>query len=222
MSRETIAMILERSERLQALCTDVYVAGVEIGLPRDLLQRLWQEIGHGDRPEAFRYDGFGPTEPRPAEPPLPEPPLPPLPPITQCQTVLLVDDDPMMLSLLVKILGSENYELIVADGAEQAVAKAQELSHLDLLVTDCVMPGLTGRQVATKVRERFPDVPVLFQTGFSDSLFEDGVELGDREAFLEKPFTKRGLQEATRLLLFGSTTATGAPAPAAPRPGKRS
>lgn len=220
MSREAIAMILERSERLQALCTDVYVAGVEIGLPRDLLRRLWQEIGHGDRPEAFRYEGFGPVEPRAADT-LPEPPLPPLPPVTQRQTMMLVDDDPMMLSLLVKILGSENYELIVAHGAEQAVAKAQELSHLDLLVTDCVMPGLTGRQVATKIRERFPNVPVLFQTGFSDTLFEAGVELGDHEAFLEKPFTKRGLQEATRLLLFGSTTATAPAARAASPRGKR-
>lgn len=219
MSREAIATIVERSERLQALCADVYVAGVEIGLPRDLLERLWQEIGRGDRPEAFRYDGFGPTEPRAAEPPRPEPPPPALPPVTQRQTVLVVDDDPMMLSLLVKILGSENYELIVANAADEAVAKAQELAHLDLLITDCVMPGLTGRQVATKIRERFPAVPVLFQTGFCDTLFETDVELGQGEAFLEKPFTKRGLQEAARLLLFGSTTATAAPPPAASRRG---
>lgn len=208
MSRETLAAILERSNRLLALCTDLYVVGVEIGLPRDLLQRLWQEIGRGDRPEAFRYDGFGPAEPRPAAPVEPEPPLQPLPPIVERQTVMVVDDDPMMLSLLVKILGRENYELIVADSAEQAVARAQELAALNLLVTDCVMPGLTGRQVAAKVRERFPHLPVLFQTGFSDTLFDDAAELGDHDAFLEKPFTKRGLQEAARLLLFGSTTGT--------------
>jgi two-component system, cell cycle sensor histidine kinase and response regulator CckA len=63
---------------------------------------------------------------------------------------------------------------------------------------------MQGRELADKVRERFPAVKVLYQTGFSDKLFENRVELEDGAAFLEKPFTARGLREAARLVLFGS------------------
>ena len=66
------------------------------------------------------------------------------------------------------------------------------------------MPDMQGRELADHVRQRFPAVKVLYQTGFSDMLFENRVELEDGAAFLEKPFTARGLREAARLVLFGS------------------
>ena len=60
------------------------------------------------------------------------------------------------------------------------------------------------RELAEHVRQRFPSVKVLYQTGFSDMLFENRMELEEGAAFLEKPFTARGLREAARLVLFGS------------------
>jgi hypothetical protein len=54
------------------------------------------------------------------------------------------------------------------------------------------------------MRQRYADIKVLYQTGFSDMLFEDRVELEEGAAFLEKPFTARGLREAARFILFGS------------------
>ena len=66
------------------------------------------------------------------------------------------------------------------------------------------MPDMQGRELADHVRQRFPAVKVLYQTGFSDMLFENRVELEEGAAFLEKPFTARGLREAARLMLFGS------------------
>ena len=75
---------------------------------------------------------------------------------------------------------------------------------MDLLVTDYAMPDMQGRELADRIRERFPSVKVLYQTGFSDMLFENRVELEDGAAFVEKPFTARGLREAARLVLFGS------------------
>jgi CheY-like chemotaxis protein len=75
---------------------------------------------------------------------------------------------------------------------------------VDLLVTDYQMPGMKGRELAERVRERFPSIKVLYQTGFSDLLFENRAELEEGEAFLEKPFSARGLREAARLVLFGS------------------
>jgi CheY-like chemotaxis protein len=63
---------------------------------------------------------------------------------------------------------------------------------------------MQGRELADRVRRRFPAVHVLYQTGFSDRLFENRAELEEGEAFLEKPFTARGLREAVRMVLFGS------------------
>jgi len=70
-------------------------------------------------------------------------------------------------------------------------------------VTDFAMPGMKGHDLADRFRDRFPEIRVLYQTGFSDMLFEDRMELEDGAAFLEKPFTARGLREAARMVLFG-------------------
>jgi CheY-like chemotaxis protein len=118
--------------------------------------------------------------------------------------VMVVDDDLMMLQVLVRILQRENYQLITAMGGPEALEKASgEAADVDLLITDYAMPELNGRELAEKIRGRWPDIKVLYQTGFSDMLFEHHAELEDGSAFLEKPFTARGLREAVRLLLFG-------------------
>ena len=234
-----------RIRELEALCTDVLVAGVDIGLPQQLLNQLWAAVGHGELPHAFHVD-LPPAPPRPKEPastpnvvapgsfnkegvqakrepmaipdiPLTTNPLtakeegrtrPPqaeLKPLTVKKTVCVVDDDPMMLDVLSRILQRENYELLMASGGPEMIQKlSSHAGSVDLLVTDYAMPGMQGRELAEHVRRRFPAVKVLYQTGFSDMLFENRVELEEGAAFLEKPFTARGLREAARLVLFGS------------------
>lgn len=238
----------ERIRELESLCTDVLVAGVDIGLPQQLLNKLWAAVGHGEMPHAYHLDL--PPVARPAEeskkvaarvpnlPPAPEakaaatqlrapmeiPDIPltsnpltaaddarPKPPQAELKalavkkTVVVVDDDPMMLDVLARILQRENYELLMANGGPAIMEKLDDhQGTVDLLVTDYAMPDMQGRELAEKVRERFPAVKVLYQTGFSDMLFENRVELEDGAAFLEKPFTARGLREAARLVLFGS------------------
>jgi CheY-like chemotaxis protein len=78
-----------------------------------------------------------------------------------------------------------------------------DFAGVDLLVTDLIMPGMNGRELATVVRGKFPQVRVLYVTGFADTLFKDLTELGPAESFIEKPFGTDGLLEATRLLMFG-------------------
>jgi len=240
-----------RIRELEALCTDVLVAGVDIGLPQHLLNQLWGAVGHGELPHAFSVD-LPPAPPRPvtiepierpakvtvmplksadqpiaepARPPLeipdipltsnplstpkddlrPKPPQAELKPLAIKKTVAVVDDDPMMLDVLSRILQRENFELLMASGGPEIIQKLSEYSgHIDLLVTDYAMPDMQGRELAEHVRGRFPTVKVLYQTGFSDMLFENRMELEEGAAFLEKPFTARGLREAARLVLFGS------------------
>jgi FixJ family two-component response regulator len=86
--------------------------------------------------------------------------------------------------------------------AEEMIAQPG-FQGVDLLVTDLLMPGINGRELANLVRMRFPKARVLYVTGFADTLFKGLQELGDGESFIEKPFGTDGLLEATRLLMFG-------------------
>ncbi len=111
----------------------------------------------------------------------------------------------MMLDVLSRILQRENFELLLASSGPEIIQKLSEhTGDVDLLVTDYAMPDMQGRELAEHVRQRFPAIKVLYQTGFSDMLFEDRMELEEGATFLEKPFTARGLREAARLVLFGS------------------
>jgi CheY-like chemotaxis protein len=236
----------ERIKELESLCTDVLVAGVDMGLPQHLLNQLWAAVGHGELPHAYHVD-LPPAPPRPIEVPTqnklvsseqfkdaaasprrehldipdipltanpvtavkdearPKPPQAELKPLNIKKTVCVVDDDPMMLDVLARILQRENFDLLMASGGPEMVKKlADYTGEVDLLVTDYAMPDMQGRELAEHVRQRFPAVKVLYQTGFSDMLFENRVELEEGAAFLEKPFTARGLREAARLVLFGS------------------
>jgi CheY-like chemotaxis protein len=224
-----------RIRELESLCTEVLVAGVDIGLPQHLLNQLWAAVGNGELPHAFHVDlppapsravestpaqkvvvAREPMEipdiPLTANPliakdgePRPKPPQAELKPLNIRKTVCVVDDDPMMLDVLARILQRENFELLMASGGPEIIEKlADHAGAVDLLVTDYAMPDMQGRELADRVRQRFPSVKVLYQTGFSDMLFENRIELEEGAAFLEKPFTARGLREAVRLVLFAS------------------
>jgi CheY-like chemotaxis protein len=247
-----------RIRELESLCTDVLVAGVDLGLPQHLLNQLWAAVGNGELPHAYDVDlpqapprpveakDVAAVAPKPAaveapaapvraplEPqasrdadfaswggipdiPLtnnptaaddtrPKPPQAELKPFAVKKTVAVVDDDPMMLDVLARILQRENFELLMAGGGPEIMERlSAHQGQVDLLVTDYAMPGMQGRELADRLRERFPALKVLYQTGFSDMLFENRVELEDGAAFLEKPFTARGMREAARLVLFGS------------------
>ena len=129
-------------------------------------------------------------------------------PLAVRKRVLVVDDEQPVLKLLVKVLSIDNYEIQSTDSGIEA-ARLLDLPSfrgVDLLVTDLMMPGMNGRQLAQKVRERYPTARVLYVTGFADTLFKGVSELGDGESFIEKPFGAEGLLEATRLLMFGHIT----------------
>ncbi len=128
----------------------------------------------------------------------------PLDPLPDRRLVMVVDDEAPLLSLDEKILSRENYELIFAASGEEALERIATLDRApDLLITDYMMPGMTGRELAALVRERNPSVKVLYQTGYTDRLFGPLEMLEAGSSFLEKPFTSRGMREAARLALFG-------------------
>jgi two-component system cell cycle sensor histidine kinase/response regulator CckA len=134
-------------------------------------------------------------------------------PLADRKRLLVVDDELPILKLVTRILATDNYEVASASSGDDAaqMINAPGYPGVDLLVTDLMMPGMNGRELATLTRRKFPNVRILFVTGFADTLFKDLQELGEGESFIEKPFGTDGLLEATRLLMFGHISESDAP-----------
>lgn len=119
--------------------------------------------------------------------------------------VLVVDDEPPIRVLVNRVLRFAGYETALAANGLDALQLLETEPRFDLLLTDLVMPGLSGDDVASRACALYPELKVLYLTGYSDRLFRARAMLGTHEAFLEKPVTSGGLLEAVSLALFGST-----------------
>lgn len=102
-------------------------------------------------------------------------------------TVLVVDDDPAVLQLIKEQLSSYDYQPILAASGEEALEIAAENSSIDILLTDILMPGISGIDLAKQFSTLYPNVKVLFMSGFTlpSSLYSIA---GKGVAFLQKPF----------------------------------
>ncbi len=144
------------------------------------------------------------------------------PPLAERKRLLVVDDELPVLNLVARALATDNFDIRTADcgAAALAVLDTPGAPGVDLLVTDLMMPGMTGVQLAAIVRERCPEARVLYVTGFADNLFTGLQELGDGESFIEKPFGIDMLLEATRLLMFGHISDCPPPVDGRDNPGE--
>ena len=120
------------------------------------------------------------------------------------ETILLVEDEAGIRALVRKILRRENYNVLEAGSAEEALAMAAAAAgRIDLLVTDVMLPGASGRELAEKVRETREDLKVLYISGYTD---DDAVRAGaipPGSRFLQKPFTLGALVGKVRESLAG-------------------
>jgi PAS domain S-box-containing protein len=120
------------------------------------------------------------------------------------ETLLLVEDDPMVRSLAVEALKLKGYRVLHAGDGKEALAAAQTAGRIDLLITDVVMPRMTGRELAERLRVSAPSLRVLFMSGYPGSL---GEQLGRNVDLLEKPFTSLTLVNRVRQALDRDTRA---------------
>lgn len=110
------------------------------------------------------------------------------------ETVLLVEDDEAVRRLTERILRSAKYQVLVAADGEEALAlMARHSGPVHLLVTDVVMPRMSGRELADRLRQVKPQVKVLFMSGFTDdAIMQHGV-LERGAQFINKPFSAADL-----------------------------
>jgi len=118
--------------------------------------------------------------------------------------VLVVDDEPSIRAFAERALTSAGYGVEVAsDGPEALKIVAGQERPFDAFIIDVMMPNMRGDELGRQLRQRNPDVKVLYFTGYSDRLFDNRSMLWEHEAFIEKPVTVKGLLEAVSLLLRG-------------------
>ncbi len=102
-------------------------------------------------------------------------------------SILAVDDEEMLRSLLVKILAKEGYQVDTAIDGEDALEKLEQKSY-QLLITDIKMPRLNGFELLKIVREKYPQIGVIIMTAYGDSYsVKDALLLGADE-YITKPF----------------------------------
>jgi CheY-like chemotaxis protein len=118
------------------------------------------------------------------------------------ETILLVEDEAGVRAFVSKALRRFGYHVIEADSAENALqAVTSGTGRFDLLLTDIVLPGLDGVELASMLRQRNPALPILCMTGYSEKLIHVNMSGDERLPLLEKPFSPKALLAKVRELL---------------------
>jgi len=118
------------------------------------------------------------------------------------ETILVAEDEDSVRAVVTATLASRGYNVLAAVDGETALVLAQQYPHrIDLLLTDVVMPGINGRELAETMSRERPDVRVLYASGYTDdeSLLQ-GIRT-DELSFLQKPFSPADLVRRVRGLL---------------------
>src|SRR5579863_5088818 len=119
-------------------------------------------------------------------------------------TILAVDDDRVVLGLLDSVLTTAGYRVLTADGGRNAIDVFEHSAGtVNLLLTDVMMPDLTGPVVAERLCSRQPDLAVLFISGFHDADLVQRFVTSKGFSLLPKPFTVDALLRVVALALNG-------------------
>ena len=118
------------------------------------------------------------------------------------ETILLVEDESSVLGLAQRILQSCGYTVLPARNGAAALRIASDSDQrIDLVVTDVVMPGMNGREFVESLHRRSPGIPIVYMSGYTDDdIIRRGL-MDSSVAFLQKPFTVKGLAQLVRSVL---------------------
>jgi PAS domain S-box-containing protein len=118
------------------------------------------------------------------------------------ETILLIEDEPLVRDLALEVLSSRSYRVLTARDGEEALSIAKNHpSEIHLTVTDVVLPAMSGKEVARRLRETRPRLKVLFMSGYAEEQVVHRGIVEEHVAFLAKPFTPAALSEKVRMVL---------------------
>ena len=103
------------------------------------------------------------------------------------KSILIVDDNPNMSSLLAEMLEIFDYNSVIAKDGEDALEKLASNKY-SLVITDMRMPKMTGLELLDKIKEKYPKLPVVLISGYSIDNLSSGEEMIKPDGFLAKPF----------------------------------
>jgi DNA-binding response OmpR family regulator len=114
--------------------------------------------------------------------------------------ILVIDDEPVVLNSCRKVLEEDGFDVYLVPSADEAL-KAMKKEGFDLLLVDVKMPKHDGIYLMQKVKEKWPDVPIIVMSGYpTPDTITDGAKMG-AEAFIAKPFTPDELLESIRQVI---------------------
>lgn len=120
------------------------------------------------------------------------------------ETILVAEDEPDLRELTQIFLEGYGYRVLPAASAEEALKLAEKFTErIHLLLTDVIMPGISGRQLAEKIHTRRPDTKIVYMTGYTDDMVVQHKVLEPGVQLLQKPFTKLDLAQKVRTTLDG-------------------
>lgn len=118
-------------------------------------------------------------------------------------TILLVDDDEAVRRLAQIVLDDAGYRILPAQDASDALRQAELYpGKIEALVTDVVLPGVSGRDLAESITATRPDIKVLFLSGYTDDIIGNYALINKAARFLKKPYTPAMLISEVQQMLF--------------------
>jgi len=124
------------------------------------------------------------------------------------ETILIVEDEEAVRELIQTVLTEKGFDVIVSLDPQHAEKIASEFAgEIHLLLTDMVMPGMSGRELAERISAKRRDIRVLFMSGYTDNVITSGGMLQEGLAFLQKPFSPAALVQKVREVLSQTTAA---------------
>jgi len=121
------------------------------------------------------------------------------------ETVLLVEDEPLVRGLAHRLLSQQGYTVLEAANGEEALRVVQEHTgeRIHLLFTDVVMPKMGGKELADQLKLVRPDIKILYTSGYTDNAIVHHGVLDPGTYFLQKPFSLKTLSQKVRRALEG-------------------
>jgi len=124
-------------------------------------------------------------------------------PLPRALRIMVVDDEEAVRRYADRVLRAAGYQPVLAANGFEALRLAASMGGVDALVTDLMMPEMNGAELARRLRQQMRDLKVLYMSGFCDRVVDEEARLTGREAFLEKPYSIKALEQAVSMLIYG-------------------